>query len=307
MPVRRDHKARLTNLLLSCAAGMAAFTFTLVGFLVLRDTNEQLAASLTMGFFALSLVWIAYEKPNSSQSRAIHALIDRLLAVEHGDLSSPAPPIVQRQMPALANAVDSLFARVQINLDNVHALALYDPVTALPNRIHFLREAERALAMRRNGRYIALLFVDLNGFKEINDTHGHSHGDAVLATVGDRLRKVVQAETRAGFQAPLVARLAGDEFVLLLPSMRDAGDALAIAGRALAALQVPFPEPGPLGGMGASIGVAMSPTDSRELPALMRAADIAMYHAKASGHSKVCLYNQRMANAFDRKGGTRFG
>src|SRR3546814_5408049 len=77
--------------------------------------------------------------------------------------------LVRNGMPALAAAVDNLFAQVRSNLDNVHFMALYDPVTALPNRIHFKREADRLLKARGPGERVALLFIDLDGFKEVND------------------------------------------------------------------------------------------------------------------------------------------
>src|SRR3546814_3946770 len=77
-------------------------------------------------------------------------------------------------MPALAAAVDNLFAQVRSNLDNVHVMALYDPVTALPNRIHFKREADRLLKARGPGERVALLFIDLDGFKEVNRSEEHT-------------------------------------------------------------------------------------------------------------------------------------
>ena len=81
--------------------------------------------------------YIASERPNSQGARALSALGDRLLAVEQGDLTSPTPRIVRENMPKLATAVDSLFAEVRASIENAHALGMYDPVTSLPNRLHF--------------------------------------------------------------------------------------------------------------------------------------------------------------------------
>ncbi|HEY1145633.1 MAG TPA: EAL domain-containing protein [Allosphingosinicella sp.] len=287
---------------MSLAAGIASFVFTLVAVLMVTDLNEKLAASLIMGLFALLIVWVASEQPNSSQARAVSALIKRLLAVGSGDLTSPTPAAVRREMPALAAAVDNLFEQVRSNLDNVHAIALYDPVTSLPNRVHFKREADRVLKARGWDDGVALLFIDLDGFKEVNDSLGHAQGDQVLTMVANRLRIVVKAETREDSLAPpLLARLAGDEFTLLFPRVREPAEAERIAQSALAALCEPFEIGGPSIDRGASIGVALSPRHGTDLAALMKAADIAMYHAKESGRSQACMFHARMAAVFEEK------
>ncbi len=293
---------RFGNILTSVLAGMAAFAFTLSAFLMLRDLNQQILASFTIGLFALSIVWLAYERPNSAQARAASALIDRLLAVGSGDLSSPSPAVVRREMPALAAAVDGLFEQVRSTLDDVSAMALYDPVTALPNRIHFRREADRMLKTRKEGERLALLFIDLDGFKEVNDSLGHAQGDQVLCMVANRLRAVARAETRPGsFAQPLLARLAGDEFTMLFPDVFDSADAERIAAAALSALNQPYETSGQGLDMGASIGVALCPGHDTDLTGLMKAADIAMYRAKANGRSQLSMYRPEFAAAFERK------
>jgi diguanylate cyclase (GGDEF)-like protein len=290
---------RLGNLVMSLCAGAAAFAFTLIAFLLLRDFNQQIVASLTIGTFALLIVWVASEKPNSGHARAVSALIERLLAVRGGDLHSPAPPAVKREMPELAAAVDTLFEQVRSTIDDVHAMAMYDPVTSLPNRLQFKREAERVLNARGEGESLALLFVDLDGFKEVNDSLGHAQGDQVLAMVAARLTTVVKAETRPGsLSTPILARLAGDEFTLLFPNVGEAAEAERIAQAALAGLTEPFENGGRIIDMGASIGVAICPNDGADLTSLMKAADIAMYCAKSSGRSQARLYHPSLAAAF---------
>lgn len=300
-----DRIRKISNCALSTSAGIASFVFTLMALLALRELDQKILASLTMGTFALMLVWIASERPNSSHARALAALIDRLLAVATGDFSSPAPKAVKQEMPALASAVDSLFEQVRSNLDDVQAMALYDPVTSLPNRVHFKREGERILKARRPNEQVALLFVDLDGFKEVNDSLGHAQGDQVLAMVADRLRVVVAAETDAeGLSMPVIARLAGDEFTLLFPGVKDSSDGARIARQALAALSEPFHSGGHSVNVGASIGVALGPDHGADLTSLMKAADIAMYHAKGSGRSQLCVYDAPLAAAFTHKGET---
>jgi len=293
---------RISNGVLSTCAGASSFVFTFLAFMLLTRLDQQLVASMFIGLFALMIVWIASEKPNSRQARAVSALIDRLLSVGTGDLASPAPKILREEMPALASAVEGLFKQVQSNIDNVHAMAMYDPVTSLPNRVHFKREADRILNARTGEDLLALLFIDLDGFKEVNDSLGHAMGDQTLALVASRLRKVVKAEVQNGsLLHPLVARLAGDEFTLLFPSIASAEDAGRIAQHVLAALCQPFEIDGQKIEMGASIGIAVSPENGEDLTSLMKAADVAMYHAKASGRSQVCVYDKALAARFEEK------
>jgi diguanylate cyclase len=283
---------KAANLLTSVAAGFAAFAFTLYSFLMLRDLDEQVMAAFTVGLFAVAIMWIAYERPNSSHARAVTALIERLLAVRGGDLTSPAPNAVRQEMPDLAAAVDGLFEQVRSTIDDVNAIALYDPVTSLPNRVHFHREAERILAARRGEQLHALFFIDLDRFKQVNDTGGHARGDEVLALVAERLRGVVAAEGRVGtLGQPVLARYAGDEFVMLFPGVAHPGEANRIAARAIESLAAPLGDPVELG---ASVGIALAPRDANDLPGLIRAADAAMYRAKANGRGQVCFYHPRL-------------
>ena len=292
---------RVSAGMLSLLAGAAAFALTLLGFLLLSNLNQQVAASLVIGLFALCVVRMAAERPNGAQARAVAALIERLLAVRRGDLASPAPERLRVAMPELASAVDGLFEQVRSTLDDVHALAMYDPVTSLPNRIHFRREAEQMLRATRTEGVAALLFIDLDGFKEVNDWLGHAQGDQVLALVAERLRAVVQAEADLGASAPLVARLAGDEFTILLPEARCREEAERIAGRVVVALSEPFQVGEHASYLGASIGIALSPDHGADLTQLMKAADVAMYHAKASGRSRTCVYDGALARASEER------
>jgi diguanylate cyclase (GGDEF)-like protein len=283
----------ISNRLLSMAAGAAAFILTLLGFLLLGRIDQQVVASLFIGLFALAVVRLAAERPNSGQARAMTALGERLLAVGHGDLASPAPEALRREVPAVAAAVDALFDQVRSTLDDAHALAMYDPVTALPNRIHFRREGDRILKARKPGEGAALLFIDLDGFKEVNDCFGHAHGDQVLILVANRLRAVVKAETDPDSQSPpILARLAGDEFTMLLPGVAIEAEAQRVAARALDALAEPMRHAGRLSRLSGSIGIALSPEHGTNLPELMSAADLAMYEAKARGRSRACLYGE---------------
>lgn len=288
---------KISNVTVSLLAGLASFLFSLVALLMLRELDEKLIAAVGMGVFALLIVWIASERPNGDHARAVRALIDRLLAVEGGDLVSPAPEAVHAHLPRLANAVEQLFSQVRSNIDAVEMMAMFDPVTSLPNRLHFKRDAERLLRDRDPVQPLAVVFLDLDGFKEINDGLGHAQGDMVLTEVARRLRMVAADEG----DDVLVARLAGDEFTLLHPGIEDAADAERFGERILLALGEPFQASEQRIYLGASIGIANWPDHGAELTTLMKAADIAMYNAKDRGRSQVCIFSPAMAETFDRR------
>ena len=214
---------KISNAILSCAAGLASFIFSLTALLYLKELDQKIVASLAAGVFCLLISYIASERPNSESARALSALSERLLAVEDGDLVSPAPPSVRRAMPKVAAAVDSLFAEVRASIENAHALGMYDPVTSLPNRLHFRSEADKLLNDAGEGTRSAMLFVDLDRFKSVNDSLGHARGDQLLIMVANRLRVVVNAEFNGNARnRPLLARLAGDEFTMFFPEVASA-------------------------------------------------------------------------------------
>jgi diguanylate cyclase (GGDEF)-like protein len=287
---------KFSNAILSCAAGFASFLFSLTALLYLTEFDEKILAALLAGAFCLLISYIASERPNSESARALAALSDRLLAVEDGDLVSPAPPIVSRTMPKLAAAVDKLFSEVRASIENAHSLGMYDPVTSLPNRLHFRSEADKLLSEAPPRSKSAMLFVDLDRFKMVNDSLGHARGDQLLVMVANRLRVVVNAEfTGSAHLRPLLARLAGDEFTIFFPQIKSIDEIERIARRIVLAISESFELSSHSVDIGASIGIAASPDHGTSIESLMRAADIAMYHAKESGGGRHCLFNADLA------------
>jgi diguanylate cyclase (GGDEF)-like protein len=286
---------KISNAILSGAAGFASFFFSLCALLYITELNTKIVAAIVAGAFCLLISYIASERPNSESARALTALGERLLAVEDGDLVSPAPPIVRRMMPKLAAAVDTLFAEVRASIENAHALGMYDPVTSLPNRLHFRSEADKLLGETGNGKS-AMLFVDLDRFKNVNDSLGHARGDQLLIMVANRLRVVVTAELSENVaRRPLLARLAGDEFTIFFPHIDSVEDVERVARRVALAIAEPFELYGHSVDIGASIGVSVSPDHGTSIESLMRAADIAMYRAKSRGGGQHCLFNEELA------------
>jgi diguanylate cyclase len=288
---------KISNAVLSCAAGLASFIFSLIGLLYITALDEKIVASLVAGVFCLLVSYIAAERPNSENARALAALTERLLAVEDGDLVSAAPLAVQQAMPKVAAAVDTLFAEVRASIENAHALGMYDPVTSLPNRLHFRSEADKLMEEQRADVTSAMLFVDLDRFKLVNDSLGHARGDQLLVLVANRLRVVVNAEFVGSANArPLLARLAGDEFTIFYPDIEAVADIEKVARRVALAISEPFELSSHSVDIGASIGIAISPDHGTSIEALMRAADIAMYRAKSRGGGQHCLFNAELAS-----------
>ena len=172
-------------------------------------------------------------------------------------------------------------------------LAMHDPLTGLPNRELFQRRVVAALldAAQDGGTGDeagpAALLVDLDRFKAVNDTLGHPVGDALLRLVAKRLRSVLRP-------CDVVARLGGDEFALLVPPLPGPVDLAQLARRIVDVLGRPYLIDGHLVNIGASVGVAQAPPDGREHSQLLRSADLALYHAKASGRSAWSFFEPHM-------------
>ncbi len=180
--------------------------------------------------------------------------------------------------------------------------------THLPNRILFVDRLKLALvSARRENRVVATLFLDLDRFKRINDTLGHSAGDALLAQVAERLRMCVrQGDTlgRGGDSAGAggtIARFGGDEFILVLPDLKRGVDAARVARRSLEALRAPFTLERHEVSVSGSIGISLFPGDGEDVETLLKNADTAMYHAKEAGRGRYQFYTESMnAAAFQR-------
>jgi diguanylate cyclase (GGDEF)-like protein len=293
---------KFSNALLSGAAGFASFVFSLAAFLYITEFNGKILASLIAGAFCLLISYVASERPNSENARALAALGERLLAVEDGDLVSPAPALVHKAMPKIAAAVDTLFSEVRASIENAHALGMYDPVTSLPNRLHFRSEADKVLGEMSAGARSAMLFVDLDRFKLVNDSLGHARGDQLLIMVANRLRVIVSAEFGGSVKRrPLLARLAGDEFTLFFADIKSSSDIERVARRVALAVGEPFELGGHSVDIGASVGVSICPDHGSSIESLMRAADIAMYNAKSNGGGRHCLFDEELAAEHQQK------
>jgi diguanylate cyclase (GGDEF)-like protein len=173
---------------------------------------------------------------------------------------------------------------------HVNYLAYHDSLTGLPNRSMFVERLEHGLTKaRRNVTRLAVMFMDLDGFKLVNDTMGHDMGDLLLKAVAERLTACLR-------DSDTVARLGGDEFTAVLNEIENNEQVSSAAKRVLDSLSMPFMVSGREVFVGASIGVAIFPDDGEDVRALLKSADMAMYRAKESGRNHYQFYSPEMGD-----------
>lgn len=191
----------------------------------------------------------------------------------------PIPDLDRDLLHLMALFVAAALERAQ-HAERIEQLAFYDALTGLPNRVLFSDRAKQALAAsRRYGRSFAVMYLDLDNFKAINDRHGHPTGDLVLKAVADRLILALR-------ESDTVARFGGDEFVILQPVVNGASDAQDLAAKIVASMQAPLQAGGVDHYVHTSIGIALFPSDAVTVEDLMECADRALYRAKRAGRNR---------------------
>lgn len=202
---------------------------------------------------------------------------------------------VTEEMPFLPRLNDSDVETVQTvsaylgamvtghRLRKAEDLANHDPLTRLPNLRGTIERLHHTLAIaRRESFFVAVLFVDLDGFKTVNDTHGHAAGDLVLSRIAERLRRCVR-------ESDFVGRIGGDEFLAVLSNVRQPENAAIVARNIISRLSVPIEADGAECRVGASIGIAIYPENGDDETALMQKADKAMYQVKSRGKNSFAF------------------
>jgi diguanylate cyclase (GGDEF)-like protein/PAS domain S-box-containing protein len=187
-------------------------------------------------------------------------------------------------------------SRIKHSEAQLEHLAHHDPLTALPNRTLFQARLGHAINVsRRNGKSLGLLFLDIDGFKNINDSLGHPVGDELLQAIALRLGASLRV-------TDTLARLGGDEFVVLLEGMEDANEAAVVAQNLLAVLRQPFLlSNGREVFSGASMGISLFPGDAADATQLVRNADAALYQAKAQGRDTFRFYTEALTRNADER------
>jgi diguanylate cyclase (GGDEF)-like protein/PAS domain S-box-containing protein len=213
---------------------------------------------------------------------------DRLGVMEFFGRSIKQPdPELLAATRSLGSQIGQFIVRKEAE-ERVRFVATHDALTALPNRVMFAQRLEHALAQtRRHGRRLAVLFLDLDRFKVINDTLGHDFGDALLREVARRLKESLRA-------SDTVARLGGDEFVVLLEEIADPMYVTGVAQKIIAALGEAYVLAGREYHVTASVGASTFPDDAGDAQALLKNADIAMYRAKEQGRNTFQFYSSHL-------------
>lgn len=250
----------------------------------------------------------------ASQIRAINPNIDIVVTTAFSDvdprtLSARIPPadkLFYLQKPFHAYEVRQLAValgrKARAEAKNLQ-LAYYDSLTGLPNRELCRTRLSQAIALaKRHARQLALFFIDLDNFKRINDTLGHSLGDELLRSTAERLvQELRTSDALMRVSVHELSRLGGDEFVVLLSEIKAPEDAGFVAGRILSALEAPICIGGHELVVTLSIGIAVYPRDGADVETLFKNADLAMYFAKRSGRNKFQYFSESMnASALKR-------
>jgi len=241
-----------------------------------RATGRRVASQTG----SIDLTWIFEDVTERHQA-------EEALLRAHDELEQR---VVERTA-ALASAntqlQEEVFERMQAE-QRIWHVAHHDSLTGLPNRALLHDRLQQALAQAQRGRHrVAVMFLDLDRFKSVNDTLGHAIGDELLKHVADRLRSVVRA-------VDTVSRLGGDEFVIVLHEMSSPDDVVQVAEKILDALRPVVTIGGHPLRTTPSIGISMFPDDGNEVFSLMKSADTAMYHAKAAGRNNFQFFASKM-------------
>ena len=244
-----------------------------------QDGAELICETRSKALDDGSTVWIFMDITERRQTQ-------EALRQAHAELKR----VVSERTHALVNTTKNLDKEIQerkYDREHIYWLAHYDPLTGLPNRSLLAERSQQAIAQAQcSNTPLAVLFLDLDHFKHINDSLGHKVGDSLLTHIAKRLSQTVR-------EYDTVARLGGDEFVLLLPRANAAG-AQRVAGKVAQAFNAPF-QVGPHElTLGCSVGVALYPQDGRDFDALVQSADMAMYGAKRQGRNTYRFFTSQM-------------
>jgi diguanylate cyclase (GGDEF)-like protein len=254
-----------------------------------------------MSFNAVQSILNGLSEPSHSQSEALQGVPERVAA---GKMFTGYQFLVDGRVIAMSYrpisdggfvlTYEDVTARYRSDA-RIAFLAGHDPLTALPNRTRFTERLEAAFAKVKSGGCFALVLIDLDRFKEVNDTHGHPVGDQLLRVVSERLLGCSR-------QRDTVARLGGDEFAIIQEDVRGVYDAQELAMRVIASIGRPFVIEGIRLEIGASVGIAMAPEHGATQDDLLRNADTALYRVKEEGRRNYSVFSPRMDAALqDRR------
>ncbi len=243
--------------------------------------------------------WFAEAGQGSASTSVVHRILLPGGSECHVQHQTSSTKVADSRSCLVYGTVQDVTERVLAE-DKVRKLAYYDGLTNLPNRESFTeRLAQEVARAKRHAWRLGVLFLDVDDFKRINDTLGHSVGDLLLKGVAERLRDCVRvSDTVTRLDCPAggqqVARLGGDEFTVLLADLRYGEDAARVAARVIEMLSIPFTLSGNETYVTPSIGIALYPEDGEDAETLVKNADTAMYFAKRAGKNRYQFYEESM-------------
>lgn len=271
----------------------------------LAEQSKSLRQKLAMVTAAAVLLSLAllYVMMDRFVVRRIVALHAHAREIGEGNLDVELTSESQDEIGSLVRAFGSMSTKLQKSDERIRRLAYHDGLTNLPNRRMFQQYLEQAIARSaRHDEVLGVLFLDIDNFKNINDSLGHHVGDQLLREMANRLSATIRRdEYVTRFDWPegdnVLARLGGDEFVVLLSNLRDSFAPSKVATRILSSLEDAFTLNDHELFVTTSIGIALSPTDGQAADELLRNADLAMYHAKENGKNNFQYYSSSMNQA----------
>ncbi|HKY88169.1 MAG TPA: EAL domain-containing protein [Pseudorhodoplanes sp.] len=248
------------------------------------------SAALTLAALIVALLIIVRHT-----TKGLSDLSAAARAVAGGDLDTPFSVKGVGEVRGLSLAFERMLSNLRSSMGQIRKLAFYDTITELPNREKIKIDAPDAI---EDAKFGTLLFIDLDGFKSINDTFGHNMGDQLLRKVSKALREYfLEAKDIYRTGSIQLARVGGDEFVVIIPGIESKQQAGAIASGAIDVLRQPFNINGSKINIGASVGITMFPTDAVSYEDLLVNADLAMYAAKNKGRGTYMFYTPELASS----------
>ena len=243
----------------------------------------------------LVLLWLSSRLITSPLQRMASAIAD-IDPQRPEEMCIPVPPFHRaNELGQLCEHTNGMLERLAASQEQLRNLATRDPLTGLPNRALIRDRLTSALARAdRNESLVAVLFIDLDGFKSVNDILGHDAGDELLTAVGETLNDTIRANDSAG-------RLGGDEFLVVLEDVHNVDDVLMTARRIDDALSAAFSGGAQRVRTAASIGIAIYPNDGKDAGTLMRHADLAMYQAKGEGGDRWHFFAKEMSTRVESR------
>ena len=262
---------------------------------------------IIVGSLTLILVSITAYFLSNSSIRRLSMLAKSAQSLASGNFDAPVPANGKDEIGVLSKSFITMRDAIEVNKTELTRLAYYDGLTSLPNRELFKSNLERMLDLsRRHHRHMAVMYLDLDDFKGINDTMGHSKGDLLLKSVAARLTECIRssdglARVKSEGMLDSVSRLGGDEFTILLSEIKNVDDAIRIAQRIIESLSKPFELDGHEIVTTTSIGIAIYPHDGDSAEELIKNADAAMYTAKRAGKNLYVAHNESLGKSIMKR------